>query len=87
LRECIEQLTALETSRAILVSHLREALQEQVNICVTRFFFFNFAHNFFHLYIGERLGGKEELLFNTVPFAPPPKNGKKKRAKKRSYSC
>lgn len=29
LRECIEQLTALETSRAILVSHLREALQEQ----------------------------------------------------------
>lgn len=29
LRECIEQLTSLETSRAILVSHLREALQEQ----------------------------------------------------------
>lgn len=30
LRECIEQLTALESSRANLVSNLREALQEQV---------------------------------------------------------
>lgn len=30
LRDCIEQLTAIETSRASLVSHLREALQEQV---------------------------------------------------------
>ncbi|KAM7460252.1 hypothetical protein LguiA_019743 [Lonicera macranthoides] len=29
LRECIEQLTALESSRANLVSNLREALQEQ----------------------------------------------------------
>ena len=30
LRDCIEQLRAVETSRASLVSHLREALQEQV---------------------------------------------------------
>ena len=30
LRDCIEQLTTIETSRASLVSHLREALQEQV---------------------------------------------------------
>lgn len=30
LRDCIEQLTAVESSRANLVSHLREALQEQV---------------------------------------------------------
>ncbi|KAH0973423.1 hypothetical protein GBA52_025579 [Prunus armeniaca] len=29
LRDCIEQLTAVESSRANLVSHLREALQEQ----------------------------------------------------------
>ncbi|XP_023522561.1 regulation of nuclear pre-mRNA domain-containing protein 1A-like [Cucurbita pepo subsp. pepo] len=29
LRDCIEQLRAVETSRASLVSHLREALQEQ----------------------------------------------------------
>ncbi|KAK4282220.1 hypothetical protein QN277_013623 [Acacia crassicarpa] len=29
LRDCIEQLTAMESSRASLVSHLREALQEQ----------------------------------------------------------
>ncbi|CAL0323294.1 unnamed protein product [Lupinus luteus] len=29
LRECIEQLTAIESSRATLVSHLREALQNQ----------------------------------------------------------
>ncbi|XP_010679979.2 uncharacterized protein LOC104895228 [Beta vulgaris subsp. vulgaris] len=29
LKECIEQLTTLETSRASLVSHLRDALQEQ----------------------------------------------------------
>ncbi|KAG7015920.1 Regulation of nuclear pre-mRNA domain-containing protein 1B [Cucurbita argyrosperma subsp. argyrosperma] len=29
LRDCIEQLTTIETSRASLVSHLREALQEQ----------------------------------------------------------
>ncbi|KAF3435282.1 hypothetical protein FNV43_RR22369 [Rhamnella rubrinervis] len=29
LRDCIEQLTAVEASRASLVSHLREALQEQ----------------------------------------------------------
>ncbi|CAK9175146.1 unnamed protein product [Ilex paraguariensis] len=29
LRDCIEQLTAIEVSRASLVSHLREALQEQ----------------------------------------------------------
>ncbi|KNA08238.1 hypothetical protein SOVF_164330 [Spinacia oleracea] len=29
LRECIEQLTTLEASRASLVSHLRDALQEQ----------------------------------------------------------
>ncbi|KAG6656174.1 regulation of nuclear pre-mRNA domain-containing protein 1A-like isoform X1 [Carya illinoinensis] len=29
LRDCIEQLTAVESSRASLVSHLREALQEQ----------------------------------------------------------
>ncbi|KAB1211812.1 Regulation of nuclear pre-mRNA domain-containing protein 1B [Morella rubra] len=29
LRDCIEQLTAVESSRAGLVSHLREALQEQ----------------------------------------------------------
>ncbi|GMH23875.1 hypothetical protein Nepgr_025718 [Nepenthes gracilis] len=29
LRECIEQLTAVEASRATLVSHLREALHEQ----------------------------------------------------------
>ncbi|KAK9678127.1 hypothetical protein RND81_11G189500 [Saponaria officinalis] len=29
LRECIEQLTTLESSRASLVSHLRDALQEQ----------------------------------------------------------
>ncbi|XP_022922040.1 regulation of nuclear pre-mRNA domain-containing protein 1B-like [Cucurbita moschata] len=29
LRDCIEQLRAIETSRASLVSHLREALQEQ----------------------------------------------------------
>ncbi|XP_038884747.1 UPF0400 protein C337.03 [Benincasa hispida] len=29
LRDCIEQLTSIETSRASLVSHLREALQEQ----------------------------------------------------------
>lgn len=30
LRDCIEQLGAMETSRTSLVSHLREALQEQV---------------------------------------------------------
>jgi len=30
LRDCIEQLTAVESSRTSLVSHLREALQEQV---------------------------------------------------------
>jgi len=30
LRNCIEQLRAVESSRANLVSHLREALQEQV---------------------------------------------------------
>ncbi|XP_015971287.1 UPF0400 protein C337.03 [Arachis duranensis] len=29
LRDCIEQLTAIESSRTSLVSHLREALQEQ----------------------------------------------------------
>ncbi|XAR52033.1 hypothetical protein NMG60_11006876 [Bertholletia excelsa] len=29
LKDCIEQLTAVESSRASLVSHLREALQEQ----------------------------------------------------------
>ncbi|MED6173894.1 hypothetical protein PIB30_063958 [Stylosanthes scabra] len=29
LRDCIEQLTAIESSRSSLVSHLREALQEQ----------------------------------------------------------
>ncbi|XP_028771408.1 UPF0400 protein C337.03 isoform X2 [Neltuma alba] len=29
LRDCIEQLTAIESSRASLVSHLREALQDQ----------------------------------------------------------
>ncbi|GAV92136.1 CTD_bind domain-containing protein [Cephalotus follicularis] len=29
LRDCVEQLTAIESSRACLVSHLREALQEQ----------------------------------------------------------
>lgn len=31
LRDCIEQLRALESSRKSLVSHLREALQEQVS--------------------------------------------------------
>jgi len=31
LRDCIEQLTAVESSRTSLVSHLREALQEQVS--------------------------------------------------------
>lgn len=30
LRDCIEQLTAVESSRSSLVSRLREALQEQV---------------------------------------------------------
>jgi hypothetical protein len=30
LRDCIEQLTAVESTRARLVSHLREALLEQV---------------------------------------------------------
>lgn len=30
LKECIEQLKADETSRTTLVSHLREALHEQV---------------------------------------------------------
>lgn len=30
LRDCIGQLTAIESSRARLVSHLREALQDQV---------------------------------------------------------
>lgn len=30
LRDCIEQLTTVVSSRASLVSHLREALQEQV---------------------------------------------------------
>lgn len=30
LRECVEQLRSAESSRATLVSHLREALQEQV---------------------------------------------------------
>ncbi|KAI9083962.1 hypothetical protein K1719_033958 [Acacia pycnantha] len=29
LRDCVEQLTAIESSRASLVSHLREALQDQ----------------------------------------------------------
>ncbi|CAN8253739.1 unnamed protein product [Cochlearia groenlandica] len=31
LRDCIEQLEVMETSRTSLVSHLREALQEQLN--------------------------------------------------------
>lgn len=31
LRDCIEQLAAMETSRSSLISHLREALQEQVS--------------------------------------------------------
>lgn len=31
LRDCIEQLTAVESSRSSLVSRLREALQEQVS--------------------------------------------------------
>lgn len=31
LRDCIEQLVAMETSRTSLISHLREALQEQVS--------------------------------------------------------
>lgn len=30
LRDCIEQLTSVELSRANLVANLREALQEQV---------------------------------------------------------
>lgn len=30
LRECIEQLKALESSRIALVSHLRDAIHEQV---------------------------------------------------------
>ena len=30
LRDCIEQLMAVESSRTSLISHLREALQEQV---------------------------------------------------------
>lgn len=30
LRDCIEQLTAVESARTTLMSHLREALQEQV---------------------------------------------------------
>jgi hypothetical protein len=30
LRDCIEQLMAVESSRTSLVSHLKEALQEQV---------------------------------------------------------
>lgn len=30
LKDCIQQLTAIELSRASLVSHLREALQDQV---------------------------------------------------------
>ncbi|KAH1038902.1 hypothetical protein J1N35_040645 [Gossypium stocksii] len=32
LRDCIQQLTAVASSRASLVSHLREALQEQVTL-------------------------------------------------------
>lgn len=30
LKDCIEQLTAIESSRTSLVSHLREALEDQV---------------------------------------------------------
>lgn len=30
VRDCIDQLIAIESSRASLVSHLREALQDQV---------------------------------------------------------
>lgn len=42
LRDCIEQLTAVESSRASLVSHLREALQEQVgwpDFCIPIYYF------------------------------------------------
>lgn len=31
LKDCIEQLTTVESSRANLISHLREVLQEQVS--------------------------------------------------------
>lgn len=31
LRDCIEQLTSVESTRANLVSHLREVLQDQVS--------------------------------------------------------
>lgn len=37
LRDCIEHLGAMETSRTSLVSHLREALQEQVYIYTTSY--------------------------------------------------
>lgn len=36
LRDCIEQLTAVESSRSSLVSRLREALQEQVGWPIAR---------------------------------------------------
>lgn len=35
LKDCIEQLTSIESSRANLVTYLREALQEQVDYLVT----------------------------------------------------
>lgn len=31
LKDCVEQLTTVESSRANLISHLREVLQEQVS--------------------------------------------------------
>ena len=34
LTECVEQLRTAESSRASLVSHLKEALQEQVDLLV-----------------------------------------------------
>lgn len=39
LRECIEQLKAAESSRTALVSHLREALDEQVSKLIASIFF------------------------------------------------
>lgn len=45
LKECIEKLKVVEANRAVLVAHLREALQEQVQS--ERVFLYNGETYFF----------------------------------------
>lgn len=54
LEECIERLRAAESSRATLVSHLKEALREQVSLSL---FFFLLCVCLIDLYINTMLFG------------------------------